>query len=81
MGTVIHQNGIQISINSKENQHRGRPHCHVDGRGGSAVIDLVTFEEMRTRGYSPRDMKQILELIKTFHDQLTEEWEKFHGKK
>ena len=79
MGTVVDLNGIRIWINSKESQHKGRPHCHVEGRGGEAVVDLRSHEALHVTGYSPRDMRQIIVLIKSFQDELDEEWEKFHG--
>lgn len=69
---------FRISINDKDHNP---PHCHINGKGGSARYDLKSMEYMSLEGFSKSDARKIEEIIKTYRDELMEAWEVRHGKR
>ena len=58
----------------------GSPHCHAVGSGCKAKIYLSDFEVVQLVGFSKKDIKQIVELVKDHRQQLLDKWEEYHGK-
>lgn len=75
MPTIVEQDGLKLKINA--NDHRP-PHVHVEGRGGSARINLNTMASMGKASFSKSDLKKIKALVKLYRDELMEAWNEFH---
>jgi len=79
MGTVVWLKNIRIEVRTREKNHTGRPHCHAVVRDCDASIDLVTFDVLESRGYAKSDLKEIVAIIREYHDELMERWKEYHG--
>ena len=67
MGTIIRYSEVDYKIN--KNDHNP-PHVHAVGRGGVALIDLRSLDVLEVDGFSKRDMRDFLEIVKIYHDVL-----------
>ena len=71
-------NAIKLKVNPRDHNP---PHCHVEGKGGQARVNLNTFAVMSVSGYSKTDMDIIMEGVKFYAEDLKAKWEEYHGKK
>ena len=74
MPTVLRGNGFRVYFYSHEPNEP--PHVHVDRAGGSAKLWLETVRVASNAGFSAKELADVLRLIRTYRDQLLEEW---HG--
>jgi hypothetical protein len=79
MGTVVWLKTIQIEIRTRERNHIGRPHCHAFTADKEASIDLNPVQVLESTGFSRSDLKQILEKVQEYKEELLIKWEEYHG--
>jgi hypothetical protein len=80
MSTVLYKNGLRIYVNAKENEHKGRPHCHIKKGDAEASVDFMTGKILHNNGkFSRGDMKVILAAIAELQIELLLKWEEYHG--
>jgi hypothetical protein len=77
MGTVVRALGCRFQINSDDH---GSSHCHVVGHGSEMKVDLTSFEMMGDTGFSERDAKRLLDIVRQYQAELLAKWEEYHGK-
>jgi hypothetical protein len=77
--TVIKTGTLDFRINTKEKNHRGRPHCHIVGAGAECSVDLVSFEVLASKGFSKTAVSRIVEEVKKYQVDLLEVWNEIHG--
>jgi hypothetical protein len=57
------------------------PHVHVEGRGASVRINLLTMSYMDDHtDFSQSALERIKREVTRYRDLLLEEWEKYHEK-
>jgi hypothetical protein len=77
MSTVVSFRGIKFRVNPRDHNP---PHVHVVGRGGEAIVNLLTLEIMEISGFTKADRKVIEKIMQDFQFELMAEWERYHGK-
>ena len=77
MSVVIRALGCRFKINS--NDH-GDPHCHIEGHGGEMKVSLTSFELLGDTGFSERDAKRLIDIVRQYQSELRAKWEEYHGK-
>ncbi len=78
MSTVIYASGCRFMINSDDH---GEPHCHIVGHGSELKVSLTDFGVMADTGFSERDAKRLIEIVRRYQTELRAKWEEYHGKK
>jgi hypothetical protein len=69
---------LKFKINAKD--HRP-PHVHIEGRGTSVRINLVSLDFMdKDTDFSQRTLELIMSEVIKRKSELLEEWEKYHEK-
>lgn len=69
---------LKFKINA--NDHNP-PHVHVEGKGASVRINLVSLEFMDDEtDFSRGTLDRILKEVEKRKDELLEEWKKYHEK-
>jgi hypothetical protein len=53
------------------------PHVHVDRDNATLKAWLVNVELARSRGFPPREINWILQLVEEHHDILLESWNEY----
>ena len=74
--TIFIFESLKFKINAKDHNP---PHVHVEGKGASVRINLLTLDYMDdatdfSRGTLDRIMAEVIKR----KDELLEEWEKYH---
>lgn len=74
MAFRISYKGYRIYV--YDNDH-GVPHCHIlKGKyGPSAVIEIEGVVILKTSGFSPRELREIVKVIEMNKGTLMEAWE------
>lgn len=76
--TVFIFESLKFKINA--NDHNP-PHVHVEGRGSSIRINLLTLEYMdKQTDFSLGTLERIKAEVVKRKDELLEEWKKYHEK-
>ena len=78
MSTVVRVLGCRFQINSDDH---GAPHCHVVGHGSEMKVDLTSFEILGDTGFSERDAKRLVSIVRQYQAELLAQWAEYHGKK
>jgi hypothetical protein len=78
MGTVVRALGCRFQINS---DNHGNPHCHIVGHGSEMKVDLTDLEILGDTGFSERDVKRLIDIVRQYETELRAKWEEYHGKK
>ena len=80
MPTVLTFDGLRVVI--YPNDHRPA-HVHVIGRGCETVFHLncgAGPAELRENyGFSRREIKQVLDVLRHYSEELCRAWEQIHG--
>lgn len=76
MGTILVYRNIKFVIYSKDHPPA---HIHAISPNGEAKIELGSLECFFCRGYSQRDLKMIINLVKEKQDILLEAWDEIHS--
>ena len=71
MGTILVYRNIRIVIHSKDHPPA---HIHAISPKGEAKIEIKSLLCFFSRGYSERDLKMIINLIREKQDILLEAW-------
>lgn len=77
MPTVLREEGCRLYFYSHENNEP--PHVHVDKGGGSAKIWLDPVTVARSVGLPPRDLGDILRLVRRNRARLLEAGHGYFG--
>lgn len=77
---VVNVAGLRLVINTKEQGHLGRPHCHAKAPGAECSVDLYTFEILESNGFNQPTLNRIQEYVRTYRVELRKKWYEFHGK-
>jgi len=77
MGTVVRALGCRFQINSHDH---GDPHCHVVGHGSEMKVDLTSLEILGDTGFSERDAKRLICIVRQYRAELLANWKEYHGK-
>jgi hypothetical protein len=72
--TLINESGYRIHMYT--NDHKP-PHVHVKKAENEARVQLDPVELMDNRGYNPREIKAILELVQEHQTELLAAWNTF----
>ncbi len=76
--TVFVFESLKFKINAKDHNP---PHVHVEGKGASIRIKLLTLDFMDDETeFSKRALERILAEVTTRKDELLEEWRRYHEK-
>jgi len=76
--TVFVFESLKFKINAKDHNP---PHVHVEGKGASVRINLLTLDFMdEETDFSKRALERILAEVTIRKDELLEEWSKYHEK-
>ncbi len=73
--TVAHFKSIRFMI--RTNDH-APPHIHAVKDNCEAVIEILTGEVVRSRGFSERDLAKIVKEVLANQDFLKEQWDAIH---
>ena len=69
---------LKFKVNANDHSP---PHVHVEGRGTSVRINLLTLDFMDTEtDFSKGTLDRILAEVTKRKDELLEEWETYHEK-
>lgn len=69
-----------IKFKNNANDHNP-PHVHVEGRGASVRINLLTLDFLDDQTeFSKGSLDRIMTEVAKRRDELLEEWEKYHEK-
>jgi transcriptional regulator of NAD metabolism len=74
MGSIL-INSIRFQIYSKDH---GPAHVHVSKDGAEVVVEIRTLKIRKSKGFTDRAVKLILETIKQNERDLMQEWERLH---
>ncbi len=77
MGTVVRALGCRFQIYIDDH---GDPHCHIVGHGDEMKVSLTSFEIMGDTGFSERDAKRLIDIVKQYQTELLAKWEEYHDK-
>lgn len=77
--TIETIDGLKLVINTREQGHLGRPHCHAKKAGAEASIDLETFEVLESNGFSQPALNTIVRLVAQRQEHLLAKWKEYHG--
>ena len=44
-------------------------------------VDLRSFELLGDTGFSERDAKRLIDIVRRYQNELLAQWEEYHGKK
>ncbi len=76
MGTILVYRNIRFVIHTKDHLPA---HIHAVSPKGEAKIELESLEYFFCRGYSERDLKMIINLVREKQDILMEAWNEIHS--
>jgi hypothetical protein len=79
MPTIHSEAGFRFHFYSNEGDEP--PHIHVSGRGGEMKIWIPSLMVEFTYNLSPRDQRQVLEIVKNNVTLFLENWNEFANKK
>ena len=69
-------NSLKFKVNANDHSP---PHVHVEGRGASVRINLLTLEFMDAQtDFSRSTLDLILGEVTKRRDELMEEWRRYH---
>lgn len=72
MPTVYKENGFRFYFYSHENHEP--PHIHVDKGGYTAKIWLIELSMARNIGFSAKELREIMDIVRKNHRMMTERW-------
>jgi len=75
MPTVLRTDGFRLYFFSRETGEP--PHVQIDRGGASAKVWLETVTLARTAGFAPRELGEILRLVRMHRQDLPEAWHGF----
>lgn len=78
MPTVLTENGYRFHFYSNEGTEPC--HIHVQGKGGVMKVWLPSMIASEVRRYSPREQREIRDIIRTNKTKLMGAWDDFFGK-
>ena len=73
--TVAYFKSIRFMIRTKDHPP---PHIHAVKDDHEAVIEILTGEVVRSRGFSERDLARIVKEVLANQDFLKEQWDEIH---
>lgn len=76
MPSLLRRDGFRFLFYANEGNEP--PHVHVIGRGGEAKVWLRPIQISKVYGLSPKDKKQILEIIQKNVILFIEKYEEWH---
>ena len=79
MPTIHSEKGFQFRFFSNEGNEPC--HVHVRGKGGIMKVWLPEVIVADVRGYSPREQREILGIIRDRKEKFAEAWNEFFSKK
>jgi hypothetical protein len=79
MPTILVSNGFRFYFYSNEGNEPS--HIHVSGRGGEMKIWIPSLMIEFSWNLSPRDQRQVLEIVGVNCSLFLEKWNDFHSKK
>ena len=77
MPTVLRADGFRFYFYSHEPGEP--PHVHVDKSGASAKVWLDPVSLARNRGFRPRELNVIINLVRDHRSALVEAWNGYFG--
>lgn len=77
MPTVLRRGGHRFYFYSHEPNEP--PHVHVDKAGASVKIWLDPIAVARNSGFSPRELTEVLRMVRQDRPTLLEAWHEFFG--
>lgn len=76
MTTVLRFHDLKYKINERDHNP---PHVHVEGRGASVRINLITLEVMDdSTDFSLSTLRKIVIYVATHREELYEKWIECH---
>ena len=69
-------NVIKITINPKD-RHRF-PHVHVIHADKAALMSLENFKDIENSGFSEKNLKQVIKVLKDEKETLFEVWREYN---
>lgn len=75
MPTVLRTGGYRFYFYSHEPNEP--PHIHVDKAGASAKVWLEPVAVARNSGFSPRELAEVVRMVRQFQAALLEAWREF----
>jgi len=76
IGTVIQYRNISLIVRSKDHNPA---HVHAISPDGEAKIVIESLECFYLRGFTERDLKRILKVVKERQEILMEVWNEYHS--
>lgn len=74
--TIFTFESLKFKINARDHQP---PHVHIEGKGASVRINLVTLDFMDDKTeFSKSALDSIMAEVTRRKDELLEEWKKYH---
>ena len=55
------------------------PHIHVEGNGGAAKVWIDEVELASSKGYTPRQVRHIVAIVRAHQAEFLEQWHAFFG--
>ena len=77
MPTVWEEKGYAFRFRSSDGPEP--PHIHVEGRGGAAKVWIDDVELASSKGYTPRQLSEIVRIVRSHHTEFLERWHEFFG--
>ena len=77
MPTILQVQGFRVYFYSHEPDEP--PHVHVDKGGASAKIWLDGETVARSVGFKPRELREVVTIVRAHRGKLREAWRDFFG--
>ena len=73
---IIQKKHIKFSVHAKDHNP---PHVHINAAGAELIVNIRSFEVTSAVGFTMKQIRDLLEVVRDNQDLLLTEWENYHG--